>query len=78
MAVPTVGTNALKTSQGLIDKLISVSEEHIALAILCIIEIEKAVVEGAGAVGLAALLSGKLNNLKGKRFEVLTKKFKTN
>ena len=32
-----------------------VSEEYIAIAILRLLELEKAVVEGAGAVGLAAV-----------------------
>jgi len=50
-----------------VDNLISVSEESIALAILRILELEKSVVEGAGAVGLAAFISGKLDYLKGKR-----------
>jgi len=31
-------------------------------------EMEKAVVEGAGATGLAAVLSGQLPELKGKRY----------
>ena len=43
------------------------SEDDIALAILRLVEIEKAVVEGAGATGLAACLSGKLKQLEGKK-----------
>ena len=39
----------------------------IALAILRLIELEKSVVEGGGAAPLAAFLSGKLDNLKGKQ-----------
>ena len=46
---------------------ISLSEDDIALAILRLVEVEKAVLEGAGATGLAACLSGKLNHLKGKK-----------
>jgi len=45
----------------------SYSEEFIALAILRLVEIEKAVVEGAGATGLAALLAGLLPELNGKK-----------
>ncbi|KJH40582.1 hypothetical protein DICVIV_13458 [Dictyocaulus viviparus] len=67
LAVPKVGGNALATSQGLVDSLITVSEESTALSILRLIEMEKAVVEGGGAVGLAALISGKLPELKGKK-----------
>lgn len=43
------------------------SEEHIALAILRLIEMEKAVVEGAGAIGLAAILANQVPELKGKK-----------
>ena len=43
------------------------SEEYIALAILRLVEVEKSVVEGAGAAGLAAVLSGQLPELKGKK-----------
>jgi threonine dehydratase len=67
LAVPTVGVNAVFMAKGMIDELITVCEESIALAILRLLEMEKSVVEGAGAVGLAALLSGKLSHLKGKR-----------
>lgn len=45
-----------------------VTEDHIALAILRLVEIEKSVLEGAGASGLAACLSGKLTSqLSGKK-----------
>ena len=43
-----------------VDDLISVSEDAIAAAILLLLEREKTVAEGAGAVPLAALLSGRL------------------
>lgn len=67
LAVPTVGINAVYNASGKVDKLVSVCEESIALAILRLLEMEKAVVEGGGAVGLAALISGALPHLKGKR-----------
>jgi threonine dehydratase len=44
-----------------------VKEEWIAIAILRLVELEKCVVEGAGAAGLAAILAGHLSELKGKR-----------
>ncbi len=44
-----------------------VSEHLIALAVLRLVELEKSVVEGAGAVPLAALLSGQLSELRGKK-----------
>merc|ERR1712180_397056 len=67
LTVPTVGVNALATGAPLIDKMVTVSEAWIAIAILRLIEQEKAVVEGAGATGLAAVLAGLLPELKGKK-----------
>merc|ERR1712106_182571 len=67
LTVPTVGVNALATGGHLIDKMVTVSEAWISIAILRLIELEKAVVEGAGATGLAAVLAGLLPELKGKK-----------
>ena len=68
LAVPMVGYNAWETEKSLIDKMVVVKEEWIAVAILRMVELEKCVVEGAGAVGLAAILAGQLDEFKGKRF----------
>lgn len=38
------------------------------MAILRLVELEKCVVEGAGAVGLAAILGGQLDEFRGKRY----------
>ncbi|KAK2185848.1 hypothetical protein NP493_221g02035 [Ridgeia piscesae] len=67
LAVPLPGVNAFATAAPLIDKMVVVSEEQIALAILRLVELEKAVVEGAGATGLAAVLAGLLPELKGQK-----------
>ncbi|XP_017790705.1 PREDICTED: L-threonine ammonia-lyase [Habropoda laboriosa] len=67
LAVPMVGYNAFATANPLIDKLVVVKEEWIAIAILKLVENEKCIVEGAGATGLAAILAGQLEELKGKR-----------
>ncbi|CAF0981816.1 unnamed protein product [Rotaria magnacalcarata] len=67
LAVSLVGANAFATAAPLVDKVVSVSEEYIAIAILRLVEMEKAVVEGAGAAGLAAILQGLLPELKGKK-----------
>ena len=67
LTVPTVGVNALATGGPLIDKIVTVSEAWISIAILRLIELEKAVVEGAGATGLAAVIAGLLPELKGKK-----------
>ena len=67
LAVPQVGENAFAVGAPLIDEMITVTEPEVALAILRLAEMEKAVVEGAGAAGVAAALSGKLDQYKGKR-----------
>ncbi|XP_060600742.1 L-threonine ammonia-lyase-like [Ruditapes philippinarum] len=67
LAVPTVGVNAFATAHSLIDKMIVVREENIALSILRLLELEKAVVEGAGATGLAAVVEGLVPELQGKK-----------
>lgn len=67
LSVIKVGVNAFETCHKLIDKMILISEDYISLAILRLLEHEKSVVEGAGAAGLAAILSSKLPELKGKK-----------
>lgn len=67
LAVPCVGENAFAIGAPHIDRMVTVSEPEIALAILRLAEMEKAVVEGAGAAGVAAALAGKLDDFKGKR-----------
>lgn len=54
-----------------VDKFISVDDEEIASAILFLLERQKLVVEGAGAVGVAALLHHKLEHLKGKKVAIV-------
>lgn len=53
-----------------VDDVVLVDEEEIAEAILLLLERSKLVVEGAGAVGLAALLHGKIS-LPGKKVAVV-------
>ncbi len=50
-----------------VDRIVTVDDEEIANAILFLLERQKLVVEGAGAAGVAALLHGKLDDLKGKK-----------
>jgi threonine dehydratase len=54
-----------------VDNFIGVDEEEIANAVLFLLERQKLVVEGAGAVGVAALLHNKLSYLKGKKVGVV-------
>ena len=67
LAVPLLGKLPFAVLERVVDQVVTVDEAHIALAILRLIELEKSVVEGGGAAPLAAFLSGKLDNLKGKR-----------
>jgi threonine dehydratase len=67
LAVPTVGPRAFAIAREVVDRIITVDEGRIALAILRLLELEKGVVEGAGATPLAALMSGRLPDLKGKK-----------
>ena len=66
LAVPDIGANAFPIARRYLDGLVTVNEDEIALAILRIVELEKAIVEGSGAAGLAAVLAGKLPALAGK------------
>lgn len=71
LAIPQVGANAFTIASKHVDQTITVNEEQIAIAILRLTEIEKTVVEGAAATPLAAILSGKLPELAGKRVVLL-------
>jgi threonine dehydratase len=66
LAVPQVGARAFALAREHVDHVVSVGEDAIALAILRLAELEKGVVEGAGAAPLAACLEGKLPELKNK------------
>jgi threonine dehydratase len=57
IAVREVGERTLELAQKLVDRIVAVGEEELAAAILRLLEIEKTVVEGAGAAPLAALLN---------------------
>jgi threonine dehydratase len=67
LAVALLGARPFETLTQVVDRVVTVDEATIALAILRLIELEKSVVEGAGAAPLAAFLAGKLDELKGRR-----------
>jgi len=67
LAVLQVGANAFELARPRIDRVVRVSEDWIALAILRMVELEKTVVEGAAAAPLAALMAGLLPGLRGKK-----------
>src|SRR5256714_6020403 len=71
LAIPQVGSNAFAIAREHVDQTITVTEEQIAITILRLIELQKTVVEGAAATPLAAVLSGKLSDLAGKRVVLL-------
>ncbi len=58
VAVKRVGELTFPIIEQLVDEIITVEEEAIAMAIVSLMEKGKLVVEGAGAIGLAALLYG--------------------
>ena len=60
IAVKRIGGVAYPHLEALVDEMVVVSEEEIIRAIFFLLEREKLVVEGAGAVAVAALLEGKV------------------
>jgi len=72
IALKQVGTLTFPVIEALVDEIVTVEEEEIAHAIVGLMEKSKLVVEGAGAVGLAALLYGKPGVASGKTVVVLS------
>jgi threonine dehydratase len=66
IAVKRPGELTFEHVRKVVDEIVTVSEEEIASAILYLLEREKTVVEGAGAVGVAALMNKKVR-LEGRR-----------
>jgi threonine dehydratase len=66
IAVRQVGALTLELARQWVDRIVTVNEEELANAVLLLLEIEKTVVEGAGAAPLAALLNRRLD-LEGRR-----------
>ena len=60
IAVKQIGAKTFAIMREHVDQMVSVAEEDIARAILTLLELEKTVAEGAGAVALAAMLEGKV------------------
>ena len=80
LAVSRVGPRAFEVARRLVDRVVVVDESALAIAMLRMIELDKRVVEGAGAAPLAAFIpaststdgdavpsGGQLSGLKGKR-----------
>jgi len=71
IAVRDTSVVTLKYALEHVDKIISVDDEEIASAILFLLEKQKLVVEGAGAVGVASILHNKLPELKDKKVAIV-------
>ncbi len=54
-----------------VDEVVSVDDEEIANAILYLLEKQKLVVEGAGAVGVAAIMHQKISDIKEKKIGIV-------
>jgi threonine dehydratase len=67
LAVAEVGRMCFEVIREKVDQVVLVDEEQIALSILRLLEMEKTVVEGAGAVPLAAALRARELGLEGKK-----------
>jgi threonine dehydratase len=66
IAVKAPGTITANILQRIVDEILLVPERHIETAVSLLLQIEKTVVEGAGAAGLAALLAHP-ERLRGRR-----------
>ena len=66
IAVKQPGENTFALVKEYVDEIALVSDDEVASAILALIEKQKMIAEGAGAVAVAAVMAGKFD-LKGKR-----------
>ncbi|ABS27737.1 threonine ammonia-lyase [Anaeromyxobacter sp. Fw109-5] len=66
IAVKRAGELTLDHVKRYVDDIVTVSEEEIASAILYLLEKEKTVAEGAGAVAVAALMQRKIRGVEGR------------
>jgi threonine dehydratase len=66
IAVKLPGTRTVPVICSCVDEIVQVEEEDIALAIVSLLEKTKMLVEGAGAVTLAAVLNQRIPDLSGK------------
>ncbi|XP_069837000.1 L-threonine ammonia-lyase-like isoform X3 [Dendropsophus ebraccatus] len=68
---PSFGANTIKLTKKLVDQVISVREEDVLLSMLRLLECERVTADAEGAMGLAAIISGSMPELKGKRIAVV-------
>jgi threonine dehydratase len=70
IAVRRAGTRTLPLVRKYVDQIVTVDEDEIAMAILMLLESEKTLAEGAGAIALAAVLQAS-TGYRGKNIAVL-------
>jgi threonine dehydratase len=71
ISVARIGDRTLPLVQAYVTDMVTVTEEEIARAILTLLERKKTLAEGSGAVGLAALVSGRVEDFRGKTVVVV-------
>jgi len=71
IAVANVGELTLPIVSQLVSEIVTVSEEEIANAVLTLLEREKTLAEGAGAITFAALANGHIKDIHGKKILLL-------
>jgi threonine dehydratase len=72
IAIKRPGELTLPLLRELLDSLLTVAEDEIAEAMVFLAEHAKLIAEGAGAVAVAALLSGRLEPLKGSTVAIVS------
>ncbi len=67
IAVKEPGELTFDVCSNYVDKIVTVTDEQVSAAILALIEKQKMIAEGAGAVSLAAVMFNKIPDIKGKK-----------
>lgn len=67
IAVKTPGNLTFELVKEYVDGIYTVTDDEIALAILTLLEQQKLIAEGAGAVPVAAVMNGKIPDIDGKK-----------
>lgn len=71
LAVGRVGATPFALAAPLVDRVVTIGEEQISLAVVRLLELEKTVVEGAAAAALAAMLGDAGREFIGRRVVLL-------
>ena len=67
IAVKEPGVNTFELCKKYVDGIVTVTDDQVSAAILALIEKQKMIAEGAGAVALAAVMFDKIPDIKGKK-----------